>query len=317
MTDSPTTRVLAVLELLQAHGALSGPELARRLEVDGRTLRRYIRKLEDLGLPVLAERGRYGAYRLLPGFKLPPLMFSDDEALALALGLLAARRLGLAASAPAVESARAKLERVMPRALQRRVQALGETVQIDLARAAAEADQSALLALSAAAHARQRVHLAYRAADGTATERAFDTYGLAWRGGRWYAVGLCHLRHALRSFRVDRITEVAPLPASFGVPGDFDAIEHLALGLASLPRAHAVQVLLHTDLATARGELFEAIGLFQPHARGVLLHSQADDLDWYARQLARLSCSFEVIAPPALREAVHACGARLQALARA
>ena len=317
MATSPTTRVLTVLELLQAHGALSGPELARRLDVDGRTLRRYIRKLEDLGLPVLAERGRYGAYRLMPGFKLPPLMFSDDEALALALGLLAARRLGLAASAPAVESARAKLERVMPRSLQRRVQAVGRTVQIDLARTAAEADQSTLLALGTAAHARQRVHLAYRAASGAATERAFDTYGLAWRGGCWYAVGLCHLRHVLRSLRVDRIAQVTLLPASFGVPEDFDAIQHLALGLASLPRAHAVQVLLHTDLDTARGELFEAIGLFQPHERGVLLHSQVDDLDWYARQLASLSCSFEVIDPPALRQAVHACGTRLQALALA
>ena len=111
---SPTTRVLTVLELLQAHGRLSGAELARRLEVDGRTLRRYIAKLEDLGIPVVAERGRYGCYSLVAGFKLPPMMFTDDEALALALGLLAARGLGLAEAAPAVQSAQAKLERVMP-----------------------------------------------------------------------------------------------------------------------------------------------------------------------------------------------------------
>ena len=89
----PTTRVLAVLELLQTHGQLSGSELARRLDVDGRTLRRYIAALEELGIPVLAERGRYGGYRLVAGFKLPPLMFTQDETLAVALGLLAARRL--------------------------------------------------------------------------------------------------------------------------------------------------------------------------------------------------------------------------------
>ncbi|MFT4242281.1 MAG: YafY family protein [Acidovorax sp.] len=302
---SPTTRVLAVLELLQARGALSGPELAERIGVDARTLRRYIRKLEDLGIPVVAERGRYGAYRLMPGFKLPPMVFTDDEALALSVGLLAARGLGLAEAAPATESARAKLERVMPAPLQRRVRALGETVQLDIARPGAPASREALLTLSAAAHARQSVHMDYRSARGEATARAFDPYGLAWRGGHWYAVGHCHLRGGLRSFRLDRIASLRPLPASFGVPEDFDAVRHLALGLASLPRALAVRVLLHTDLATAREALFDAIGLFQPHPGGVLLHSQVDDLAWYARQLARLPCAFTVLEPPALRDAVR------------
>ena len=99
----PTTRVLAVLELLQARGRLSGPELAERLEVDLRTVRRYVTMLQDLGIPVEAERGRHGGYRLRPGFRLPPLVFSDDEALALTLGLLSARRLGLVTSAATVE----------------------------------------------------------------------------------------------------------------------------------------------------------------------------------------------------------------------
>jgi predicted DNA-binding transcriptional regulator YafY len=309
---SPTTRVLSVLELLQARGAMSGTELAQRLEVDGRTLRRYIRKLEDLGIPVVAERGRYGAYRLMPGFKLPPMVFTDDEALALSVGLLAARRLGLAEAAPAVESARAKLERVMPKPLQRRTRALGDTVQLDLAHPDAPADNRALFTLSAAAHARQRVQLAYRTPQGEASERTFDTYGLAWRGGRWYAVGHCHLRGGLRSFRLDRVLSVQPLPASFGVPEDFDAVRHLALGVASLPRAFSVQVLLRTDLATAREELFHAIGLFAPQdGGGVLLHSQVDDLAWYARQLARLSFDFEVLHPPALRDALVECAQAL------
>ncbi|MDQ3327603.1 MAG: HTH domain-containing protein, partial [Chloroflexota bacterium] len=108
----PTARVLAVLELLQSHGRMTGAELARRLEVHVRTARRYVETLQDLGIPVEAERGRYGAYRLRPGYKLPPLMFSEDEVLALTLGLLAARKLGLAAAAPAVEGTLAKVERV-------------------------------------------------------------------------------------------------------------------------------------------------------------------------------------------------------------
>src|SRR5919198_860851 len=108
----PTTRVLTVLELLQSHAQLSGPELAERLEVNTRTVRRYITMLQDLGIPVEAERGRHGSYRLRPGFKLPPLVFTDEEALAITLGLYSARRLGLMATASTVESALAKLERV-------------------------------------------------------------------------------------------------------------------------------------------------------------------------------------------------------------
>src|SRR3954462_12812019 len=142
----PTTRVLTVLELLQAHESISGPNLAARLEVNIRTVRHYITLLQDLGIPIEAERGRQGGYRLRPGFKLPPLMFTEDEALALTLGLLAARRLGLAGggaaraggappggavAAPAVEGALAKVERVMPDALRARVQALQETLVID------------------------------------------------------------------------------------------------------------------------------------------------------------------------------------------
>src|SRR5258708_5478898 len=123
----PTTRMLAVLELLQTHGRISGAELARRLAVGRRTVRRYIAALEDLGIPLTAERGSAGGYKLVAGFKLPPMMFTDDEALALSVGLLAARGLGLAAAAPAPASAQAKLERVMPANLNHRVRAVSQT----------------------------------------------------------------------------------------------------------------------------------------------------------------------------------------------
>jgi len=130
----PTVRVLAVLEVLQSQGRVSGPELARRVGVDGRTLRRYIAMLEELGIPIVAERGRFGGYALIAGFKLPPLVFSNDEALALGVGLLAARSLGLADAAPAVAGAQAKLQRVMPQSLKRRLRAIDETVALDLSR---------------------------------------------------------------------------------------------------------------------------------------------------------------------------------------
>jgi predicted DNA-binding transcriptional regulator YafY len=307
---SPTTRVLTVLELLQTHGRMSGAELAARLEVDVRTLRRYVARLDELGIPVTAERGRYGHYSLVAGFKLPPMMFADDEALALSVGLLAARQLGLAQAAPAVERAQAKLERVMPDPLKARLRALSETISLDLSRStAATHDNATLLTLSMAAHSRQRVHLRYRTPQGeglTESERDFDAYGLAWRGGRWYAVGHCHLRKELRSFRLDRIVDVTTRNLFFSPPATFDAVAYLAQSAATMPRAIRVVVLLRTDLNTARNELFESIGVFQPTDTGVLLTSQVDDLNWYARELARLPFAFAVQEPAALRRALIA-----------
>lgn len=303
--------VLAMLELLQTHGQMSGAELARRLEVHPRTVRRYVTVLEELGIPLVAERGRHGAYGLVAGYKLPPMLFTDDEALALALGLLAARGLGLTGAAPAVASAQAKLERVMPPKLKRRVRAVDETVQLELARPISQADNNALASLSTAAQMRLRVHMRYHDA-----ERDVDPYGLAYRAGCWYAVGWCHLRRGLRSFRLDRIESVRVLETPFTRPPDFDALKHLTFSVATIPRKHAVEVVLHTDLDTARRELFPTIGIVEPHDRGVLLRGQCDDLKWFARELARLPFPFTIESPRALRTALGKVGRELLAIAR-
>lgn len=307
----PATRVLAVLELLQTHGRMSGSELARRLEVDGRTLRRYISVLEDLGIPITSERGRNGAYMLVAGFKLPPMMFSDDEAMALSVGLLAARSLGLAEGGSAVASAQAKLERVMPANLKSRVRAVDETVTLDLTRAAPPGDNRALAVLSAAAQAERRVHMHYRSSKGEGSERDFDPYGLLYRNGCWYVGGHCHLRKGLRSFRLDRVDEVTMLETAFTRPADFDAGAHLDFSIATLPRAIAVEVLLKTDIKTAMGELGEHIGLFEPCTGGVLFKTRTDGIDWMARQLARLSFGFEIRAPAVLAESLKTHAGRL------
>ena len=307
----PTTRVLAVLELLQTHGRMTGAELARRLEVDPRTLRRYIVVLEDLGIPVTAERGRDGAYSLVAGFKLPPMMFTDGETLALAIGLRAARGLGLAEGSVSVASASAKLERVMPSALKRQVRAIGETVALELARPTAPSDNEALSTLSEAAQTRTQVSLRYSARSGEETERPFDAYGLAYRAGRWYAVGMCHMRGGLRTFRLDRVRGVRSLPRSFERPPGFDALAHLVHSVATLPRRFAVEVVLRTQLDTARRELFPAVGLLEWTGTAVRLRGEVDDLDWFARELARLPFAFEVVRPPTLRTALRSVAQRL------
>jgi predicted DNA-binding transcriptional regulator YafY len=309
--SQPTARVLATLELLQTRGRVSGSELARRLGVDPRTVRRYVVTLEELGIPITAERGRDGHYMLVSGFKLPPMMFTDDEALALAVGLAAARGLGLAEADVAVAGALAKLERVMPEALKRRVRAVAETVAIAPSRPSAPGDNQALAALSEAAQRERRVRMRYRSRQGELTERGFDPFGLAYRGGRWYAVGMCQLRGGLRSFRLDRVLSVRPLDVGFSRPAGFDVLGHLARSEATLPRAHAVEVLLRTELEQARRELFPSVGVLEWTDGGVRLRGQVDDLDWFARELARLPFGFEIREPAALRAALRSRAERL------
>jgi predicted DNA-binding transcriptional regulator YafY len=305
----PTLRVLAVLELLQSHGLISGAELARRVEVDARTLRRYIAMLEEMGIPITAEQGRYGGYRLVPGFKLPPMMFTDEEAQALSLGLIAARGLGLADSAPAIESVQAKLDRVLPNAPKKTIAALRESVALQTGDAHVNADTKLLRVLSESAQSRRTSAMRYRAADGALTSREFDVYGLVFRTGRWYVVGLCHLRKGLRTLRLDRIAHADILERAFERPDKFDASEYLTRAMATLPRAIPVEVFLHTDLAAARRELPNSLGLAEASGKGVLLKGSADELDWYARELMRLPFRFEVREPAAL-------GATLARLAR-
>src|SRR5688572_9852146 len=244
MVYQPTSRVLTVLELLQARPGISGPELAERLEVDRRTVRRYITTLQDLGVPVVGERGRHGGYRLRPGFKLPPLMLTDDEALAVTLGLLAVRRLGLATAAPAVEGALAKIERVLPAVVSEQVQAIQATLAFDLPPVETETTPTAatVRAFSTAASQRRRLRIGYRSADGASTERSVDPHGLVYRLGAWYAVGWCHLRQAERVFRLDRVGPVDVLSETFEAPPNFDCRAFVQQALATMPNVWSIEV---------------------------------------------------------------------------
>jgi len=311
----PTTRVLALLELLQARGVIGGADLARALEVDRRTLRRYITTLEDLGIPIMTTQGRFGGYQVVPGFKLPPMIFSDEEALALAVGLMAARGLGLAETLPAVATARDKLERVFPIKLKQRLRAVDESIALELARPVAAIDQQVLGLLCTATQERRRVHMAYQTRSDARTEREFDPYGLVYRAGRWYIVGWCHLRRGLRSFRLDRVASVNRLTTMFERPANFDALAHVRQSIAMIPRNHSVEVILDTDLASAQRELVASIGILEWTGDGVLLRVQADDLNWVARELARLPFDFRVRSPAALRTEVRRWSQRLARLA--
>jgi predicted DNA-binding transcriptional regulator YafY len=312
----PTTRVLALLELLQARGVTGGAELARALQVDRRTLRRYIAMLEELGIPIMTTQGRHGGYQVVPGFKLPPMIFSDDEALALAVGLMAARGLGLAHTLPAMASARDKLERVFPLKLKQRLRAVDGSVAMELARPAAAIDQKVLGLLCSSTQERRRVRIAYQSRGDDRTEREFDPYGLVYRDGRWYTVGWCHLRRGLRSFRLDRLTSISNLAVTFERPQDFDALDYLRRSIAMIPRAHRIEVLLDTDLASAQRAVVASLGVLEWTGAGVLLRAEAEDLGWMARELARMPFEFQVRTPAALRTVLARWSRRLARLAR-
>lgn len=314
----PTTRVLAVLAVLQAHGRMSGPELAQRLEVNIRTLRRYIIMLQDLGIPIEAERGRNGAYVLSPGFKLPPMMFTNEEALALTLGLISARRLNLPDTERAVESALAKLERVMPLELKSRVRALTETITLDRSPApSTPPSEMVLSSMSSAAQLQQRVNIQYHPSQGEDTERDFDPYGLTYYQQKWYAVGYCHLRRALRSFRLDRITNINTRDEHFQRPAGFDPLAHIMQAIATLPRRFAFELLLKTDIATAEREVFDVLGILEATNDGIILRGSVEDLDWLARQISIFSFDFVIHEPAELKAELEKHSAKLMDLSKA
>lgn len=292
-----------MLELLQAHHLLGGADLAERLGVDERTVRRYAARLVDLGIPVVADRGRYGGYRLMPGYKLPPLMLTDDEATAVVLGLLAGKRLGM--TADGTEAALAKVQRVLPGALRERVGALQETLTFTLAARETSAPDSAnVLTLAAAIRARRCVSLTYRSYQGAESERELDSYGLVFHSGRWYVTGHDHRSGERRTFRVDRIVTVTPGTATYDIPDDSDPVQNVTRSLASVPYAHSVEVVLHTDMATAGRRIPASIGTLTEHADGVLLQVQVESLDGCAAMLAGLAWPFTILTPDALRASV-------------
>jgi predicted DNA-binding transcriptional regulator YafY len=297
----PTARVLTVLELLQAHGRLTGAELARRLEVDIRTVRNYVETLADLGIPVEAERGRYGAYRLRPGYKLPPLIFTEDESLALTLSLLLARENGLAQTSPAVESVLAKVERVLPQATRTRIQAVEQTVIFERSAFHAAPSAAAVTVLSSAIQTGQCVRLQYRSARSDVTERVFDPHGVVYHAGLWYTIGYCHLRQGQRLFRLDRIQQVEVTSETFSPPVNFDALEAVQRALASVPRVWQIEVWLETTLEEVLRQTRYPKALFEEVDKGVILRVDVEDLPWMARFLAGLGVPLIIHHPAELR----------------
>lgn len=311
----PTARVLTVLELLQAR-RMTGRELAERLEVGGRTVRRYIETLQEMGIPVEGKRGRYGTYSLSRGYKMPPLMFTDEEALGLSLGLLAARKLGLSGVAPAVEGALAKVERVMPEVLRERLRVLEQTVTSSMELPATLPDSELVSDLAGAVGERRRTRLRYRSAEREETSRTVDPYAMLQREGRWHLFGYCHLRSDMRLFRLDRMLEAEVLEETFERPPGLDAPEAVLRTVANAHGSWEVRVLLETSMERARDQVPSMLASLEEAEGGVMMRCSVSDLDGMAHFLAGLFCPFVVKSPTELGEALERHAAELARLAK-
>jgi predicted DNA-binding transcriptional regulator YafY len=310
---TPTARLLELLELLQAQPLITGREIADRLEVDRRTARRYVAALQDLGIPIEGQRGVGGGYRIRPGFRLPPLMLTDDEAVVVALGTLAAGRLGLSGSAESVEGALAKIHRVLPDALRRRVEALEETLDFTAsARQGAPVKGETVLVLADAIRRRRRLRMTYRAFSGDQTRRELSPHGLVVHSGRWYLAGYDHLREDLRTFRVDRMLRLRVLDGTADdMPDGFDAVAYVSTSLARVPWGWDVEVTLDLPLDEAVRRVPATLAELVDEEGTTVLRMRADSLDWAANVLARLGCLFSIRKPDELRSSIRALADRL------
>jgi predicted DNA-binding transcriptional regulator YafY len=306
--------VLTLLELLQSGGTRSMHELAERLGVDARTVRRYVDHLIDLDVPVESVRGRYGGYRLAAGHRLPPLMFSEDEALSVLLGLLAGRRTGWATTQhTASETAAAKIRRVLPAPLARRLDTLLEGLAVTDGPVEFPApDATVLLTLADAVRHRRPVALRYADREGRRSERTLHAYGVVAHGGRWYVTGVDPGIGEDRTFRLDRISDARALSGSFEVPDGLDPAERVVAGFAAAGYRHEVVLRVQGTPAQVRARLPATVARIEvADEPWVRVEIRAERLDWLPPVLAALDLPFVVERPDELRDLVAALAERL------
>lgn len=309
----PTTRLLDLVTLFQRRDEWSSAELAERLGVTTRTIRRDVTRLRDLGYAVDATPGAYGGYRLAGGEALPPLVLTDDEAVSLAVGLRAATVSGVVGLDEIAVSALAKLEGLLPSRLRARVSALGVSTVTLAAPGDASVDPEILAVLALACRRGERVLLGYRDGAGRTTRRDVDPHRLVHAGSRWYLVAHDVRKAAWRTFRVDRVTDAFPTGARVEVVDPPDAATLVAKAVSTGPYRWQAAVRLALPHDAAKRRVPPTTGLLAPDGEdATVLRLGADDLRWVAHYLVGLDCDFEVLEPPELVDELRALGRRLQ-----
>lgn len=306
----PIMRVLTVLEILQARDHVTGAELAERLEVDLRTVQRYVVRLKDLSIPVESARGVGGSYRLRPGFRLPPLLFTDEEAFALSLGLRALRQLGLSAFAPATEGAMAKLGRVLPAALRESIQTVEDVVAVEPGPWVVSTSADLLIRAATAIRMGRRVRFAYQSHTGTASHRRIEPWAVIHVDGRWYLIGHDLSRDAARTFRLDRVANLVIGTESFKRPASFDPRAYLKEHMPFVQTDYQIDVWIDMPLEEAE-RTFEAWRIAtEKDQGGTRLRCGRDRLEMFAAMLLSMGRRIVIHQPAELRETFRALALR-------
>jgi predicted DNA-binding transcriptional regulator YafY len=313
MTET-SGRLLQLLSLLQARRDWSGMQLAGRLGVSGRTIRRDVERLRHLGYPVDSLTGPAGGYRLRAGTQIPPLLLNDDEAIAIAVGLRTAARSSVTGIEETAVQALVKLEQVLPSNLRRRVQALGSAM-ISAPVGGPTVDPQHLTVIATACRDSECLRFAYTSRDGADTRREVEPHALVNFGRRWYLVAWDRRRADWRSFRVDRLA----LPASTGVrftarelPAK-DAASYVNQSIIGAPHRYEARLTLHAAAEELRGRVPAHWGALEPvDDRTCEYRTGDDDLTWLAQRVSMLPVEFEVHEPPELIERLRALAARLE-----
>ncbi|MFC5805383.1 helix-turn-helix transcriptional regulator [Streptomyces formicae] len=315
MTDTPA-RLLNLLSLLQTPREWPGSELAERLGVSPRTIRRDIDRLRDLGYPVEATRGAVGGYRLVAGAAMPPLLLDDEEAVAIAVGLRAGAGHAIEGVDEASVRALAKLEQVLPSRLRHRVSTL-QNATIPLTRGdGATVDPHTLTAIAATVTGQERLRFGYRSGDGTESRRQVEPYRLVSTGRRWYLVAYDLGREDWRTFRIDRVSDPFATGARFTpreLPAGGDAARFFSHAMSRNQPELALDVSFAAPAEFVAARLPGYLGAPEPTGRDScrLRTRSQDSLEWIAVRLALVDCEFTVHGPAPLAEYVTELGGRL------
>lgn len=308
---SPTARALRALDVLQARPGVTAAELAERLGVTERAARRYVAILREADIPIESTRGPYGGYTLGRGLRLPPLVFSATEALGLVMAALDSHH-AVADPADPVGSALGKILRVLPTNVARQAAAVRETARTVPERSSVRPDPEVASGLVAAVAAQQQVRIGYRTAAGNARTFEVDPWSVVVRYGRWYL--LCHSHHAdaLRTFRIDRITEVERLDGTFDVPADLDPAAELEANLGK-GWEHETHVVFDVPVEEVRPWVRPPLGELRelPDGRCELVGSTSNPEAYAGEWLAHVPLPFTVVGGPELRAAVRVVADRL------
>ena len=319
MRNDPTGRALQLLSLLQSHRLWRSAELADRLEVTERTVRRDVDRLRDLGYPVDATPGRYGGYRLAAGAHLPPLVFDDDEAVAVAVGLRAAAGAAIGGIEHTSVQALAKIEQLLPDRLQRRVSAIHASV-VSLPWAHGDdgvVDPDALGVLASACRDHEEVRFDYQRRDGDDSRRLVEPHQLVTAGRRWYLVAWDLRRTDWRTFRLDRLSGAQLAGVRFApraIPGG-DGAAYIAASIASIPRELEALVAVSAPYEQV-AEALSWVGHtpIDTESDSCTIRLRADKLDWLVMAVVRLAlgASVRVVEPRAVANEVDALIGRLK-----